>query len=91
MLITLEEAKTYLRVDSSDEDALIQNLVDQAEQLVMDVARLDQDAFQEKAATTRVATLYAIAYFFEHREDADYHELVLTLRAILFGVREAKF
>ena len=39
-LITLLDAKTYLRVDSSDEDALIGILLSSAEQLCVDVARL---------------------------------------------------
>jgi hypothetical protein len=36
----------------------------------------------------RVAILYALGYLFEHREEADHHTLVLTLRSILFAVRE---
>ena len=39
-LITLLDAKTYLWVDSSDEDALIGILLSSAEQLCVDVARL---------------------------------------------------
>ena len=38
-LIPLYEAKTYLRVDSSDEDALIGILLSSAEQMCMDVGR----------------------------------------------------
>ena len=39
-IVSLDTAKAYLRVDSSDEDALIGILLKSAEQLVMDVARL---------------------------------------------------
>ena len=38
--------------------------------------------------TMKVAILYAIGYLFEHREEADHHELTLTLRSILFAIRE---
>ena len=38
--------------------------------------------------TMRVAVLYALGYLFEHREEADHHALVLTLRSLLFGIRE---
>jgi hypothetical protein len=38
--------------------------------------------------TMKVAILYALGYFFEHREEADHHELTLTLRSILFAIRE---
>ena len=37
------------------------------------------------------AILYAVAYLYEHREEADHHELTLTLRSLLFGIREAAF
>lgn len=36
----------------------------------------------------RIAILYTVAYLFEHREEADHHDLVLTLRNILFSIRE---
>ena len=38
--------------------------------------------------TMKVAILYALGYFFEHREEADHHELTFTLRSILFAIRE---
>ena len=38
--------------------------------------------------TLRVAVLYALGYLYEHREEADHHALTLTLRALLFGIRE---
>ena len=91
MLVTLEEAKVYLRQDSSDDDQLITSYILSAEQLVKDISRLDEDGFEKNAATVRIAALYAIGYLYEHREQADHHDLVLTLRALHFGVREAKF
>ena len=38
--------------------------------------------------TMKVAILYTAAYLFEHREKADHHALSLTLRSLLFAVRE---
>ena len=40
------------------------------------------------SAIVRMAVLYALGYLFEHREDADHHDLTLTLRSLLFGIRE---
>ena len=90
-MVTLEEAKTYLKVDTSDEDNLIESLIHTAERLVQDTSRLDDEAFASESATVRIAILYAVAYLFEHREEADHYELDLTLRALLFGVREVRF
>ena len=91
MLVTLSEMKQYLRVDSSDEDALIESLIASAENICRDVARLDDEEFMAGSLTTKVAVLYAVAYLYEHREDADHHALTLSLRSLLFGVRKEGF
>ena len=79
-LISLEEAKGYLRVDTADEDAMIGILISAAERLCASLLPIRE--------TMKVAILYALGYLFEHREEADHHDLVLTLRSILFAIRE---
>ena len=105
-LLTLDDAKGYLRVDTADEDAMIGSLLSSAGRLCMDVARLteeqwaviDSDAEESEdysadqlvtiRETVKVAMLYALGYLFEHREDADHHNLILMLRSLLFAIRE---
>lgn len=91
MIADLAEAKTYLRVDSDDEDVLIEELLRAAQRLCEDVARLDEANFDAAGGTAKAAVLYALAYLYEHREEADHHALVLTLRNLLMGVREEGF
>jgi len=114
-LVSLEEARQYLRVDSHDDDAVIGVLLESAGSLCVDVARLspqkwraissvetmedgtvlptDTDLYTEEELAQlrpviRVAVLYALGYLYEHREEADHHGLTLTLRSLLFAVRE---
>ena len=99
-LVSLEEAKANLRVDSADEDSTIESLMTSAEQLCANVARLsdeqwemlnsdeEDDTLTPARENLRVAILYALAYLFEHREEADHHALTLTLRSLLFSLRE---
>ena len=54
-LIPLFEAKTYLRVDSGDEDALIGILLSSAEQMCKDVGRLSDDQWEAVNAADRDA------------------------------------
>lgn len=89
-MITLEEAKKYLRVDANDEDDVIQKELDAAESLVASVLRKDS-LEDESSSITVVAVLYALAYLNEHREEADHHALTITLRNLLFGERDARF
>ena len=95
MEVTLDEAKTYLRVSSSDEDELITHLIASATGIVQDIARFPDEEWEsgeEKILIRmRIAILYTVAYLYEHREEADHSQLNLTLRALLFGVRKEGF
>ena len=86
-MVDLEEMKAYLRVDGDEEDGLIEKLMETAERLSKDVAR--DDALS--TATMRMAMLYATAYLYEHREEADHNDLLLSLRALLMGDRKEAF
>ena len=95
MEVTLEEAKTYLRVSSSDEDGLIESLISAATKQVQDITRQTDEEFmanEERALIRiRIAVLYTVAYLYEHREDADHNALNMTLRSLLFGTRKVGF
>lgn len=91
MILDLEETKEYLRVDSDVDDKLIESLITTSEQLVKDISRLNCEEMEYHKDRLKVAALYATAYFYEHREEANHHDLNLTLRALLFGIREVKF
>lgn len=90
-VLTLEETKQYLRVDSSDEDSFILGLIQTGETLCADVARMETEELEAHLPMVRIAVLYAAAYLYEHREQADHGELVQTLRSLLFGIRKEVF
>ena len=108
-MVTLEEAKQYLRVDFEDDDTVIGSLLESATLLCRDVARLSDaewedvnsdkvwgDTYRKKQmdeirVSLKAAILYATAYLYEHREEADHHELTLSLRALLFSSHEGGF
>ena len=91
MAVTLEEMKNYLRVDYDEDDALIESIIGASERLCMDVARMDSMEELSAVENARIAVLYAAAYLYEHREEADHRALTLTLRALLFGARKEAF
>ena len=83
--------KNYLRVDFEDDDRLLSDLIEQGQKICMDVARIEDVDVFEKQVGARLAVMYAVAYLYEHREEADHHQLVMDLRSLLFGVRKPGF
>lgn len=90
-MISLDEVKTYLRVDFDDEDEMINSLIQSSINHCKDIARVESEEELSKHKNSKIAVLYMTAYLYEHREDADYSELNLTLRSLLFGIRKAEF
>ena len=84
----MEDAKNYLRIDHNEDDNLIQNLIQTAQKLCMDIGRMDEKELEMNEETASQAMLYTIAYLYENRNTADYYKLSLILRALLFAQRE---
>ena len=85
MSVDFDEMKQYLRVDYDDDDTLILHLISSAEKLCLDVLRTDDKTVLEKDSNCKTAILYVVAYLYEHREEADYNKLILSLRSISYN------
>ena len=90
-VVSLKDAKQYLRVDYNDDDKLIESILTAAKKLCLDVLMTSDIAVLNNSALGDVAILYAAAYMYEHREEADHHALVMSLRYLLFGERQVGF
>lgn len=90
-MVDLQEMKNYLRVDFDDDDELIADIIETAQKLCMDIARTDNEAAFFSDSGSKTAVMYAAAYLYEHREEADHHALTMTLRSLLFSQREGVF
>ena len=92
MIVTLDEAKEYLRIDGNAEDTTVETLLKSAQNLCMDAARIDNESdFDAAGDISKTAVLYTLGYFYEHREEGNYDALTLTLRNLLFGIRKEAF
>ena len=94
MELKLEQVKNYLRVDTTEDDELILSLLFTAKKLCLGILRVssfselgDENDFDE----FKIPILYTVAYLYEHRENADFRELILILRALLFNHRKEEF
>ena len=81
MTVTVEEMKSYLRVDFEDDDSLIENFITAAKKQCMDILRTDDEADLDAAQNGKIAVMFTV----------DHHAMDLTLRALLFGSRKEGF
>lgn len=99
-MITIEEAKAYLR-DDWMYTYKAEELIKTANTIVFNESRLSEKDWEEiekctlvnkelhsKKEIIRVALLYTIGYLYEHNNPEDIHDLVLTIRNLLFSIRE---
>ena len=90
MIVSVDEMKKYLRVDYEDDDQLIESMINSSEKLCEDIARLSFDEIND-LDKLKIAVMYSVAYMYEHREEADYHTLTISLRSLLEGDRKSVF
>lgn len=81
-LITLQEAKGYLRVDTADEDAMIGILLSSAGRLCADVARLTNEEWEAIDSNTDDASLLPVRETMKVvRSNSDYENTLNELTA----------
>lgn len=90
-MVTVLEARIYLRVDVSEEDSLIRSLLETSEEMCQDILRVENLESFGDSPLLRSAILFATAYLFEHREEADHKALKETLYHLLGGLRKEVF
>lgn len=76
--LSVEEWQEIQTVDVEDDDTVI----------IGRTNTYSHDEAVQIRELLKVAILYAVGYLYEHREEADHHSLMLTLRNLLFAVRE---
>ena len=92
-MVTLDEAKNYLKVDTDLDDALIEDCLNGAIRYVKDILRVEdfKDFKKKEKSLIKVAIFYALHFLYEGRGNADHHELMKTIRSLLSGLRSVKF
>jgi len=96
-VITLQEAKDFLRVDGDDEDALISSLIITAKALVEEVIRKKLEEIEETPEPVHQAMLIVVSTLYEERQiskdksGVDIGETLDLVRRMLFAYRRSIF
>lgn len=90
-MIQLNDIKNYLAIDFNDSDETLEIILESAQKIVADMARVETIEDIDDLEVCDTAVLYTVAYLYEHREEARHKDLILNLRYLLFGEREPMF
>ena len=89
MVVTLENTKKWIRVESNEEDALIQSFILAAENLVEGIIRFPLSNFEETVPELiKHAIYFTVSKLYEERNELDTDSLNEDLKALLFYYRE---
>jgi uncharacterized phage protein (predicted DNA packaging) len=91
MIMTLEEAKKWIRVDTNEEDTLIESFIRVAEDIVTGILRYPLSDFEEIPEPVKHAVFYSVSRFYEERESLNIVSIMETLRGMLFSYRNEAF
>jgi hypothetical protein len=82
----------WLRVDSNNEDALIESFINAAEDIVAGILRFPLGDFMENVPEpVKHAIYFAVSKLYEERNDLDADALNEVLKALLFSYRKVEW
>lgn len=87
-MITLEEAKLYLRVENDEEDSLINSLLDASVELCEGILRFSLDELEEIPDLIKNAILFSTSVMYENRGEINMKGTIDTLKALLAPYRK---
>jgi uncharacterized phage protein (predicted DNA packaging) len=87
MVVSLDEAKLYLRVDGDEEDTLITSFILSAEEICEGVLRFPLTEFETIPDTLKNAVFYTVANLYEKRDEVDLKEVISVISRLLFPYR----
>lgn len=88
MVVTLEETKEWLRVESNDEDALIESFMGAAEDIVEGVLRYPLSELESVPETIRQTVIFCVSRLYEERNQIQPIELIESVKGFLYAYRK---
>ena len=89
MIVTVDEAKTHLRIQHDEEDGYLESLIRQAQATAEDYCRVQ---FSEPAPEpVRLAVLLFVSHYYENRDNPDrvmYATMRIAFENLLYPYRD---
>ena len=97
-MLTLQETKHFLRVDTDEDDNLISSLILTGESLIEEIIRKPLSTYKQVPEPIKQATLIVVGTLYEERqitgnpkEGLAMDQVLDIIKKMLFAYREVKF
>lgn len=97
-MLTLQETKHFLRVDTDEDDNLISSLILTGESLIEEIIRTPLSTYKEVPEPIKQATLIVVGTLYEERQISNnpkeglaMSQVLDIIKKMLFAYREVKF
>lgn len=92
LVVTLEKTKEWLRVDSDNEDSLIESFIMAAEDIVEGVLRFPLSDYDGQVPEpVKQAIFFTVSKLYEERNELNTDELTEVLKSLLFAQRKVEW
>lgn len=88
LVISIEEAKLYLKIENDEENALIESFINTAQEICEGILRFPIADFEKVPETVKQAVLYIISNLYEKREETDMKGVIDVVKGFLFSYRK---
>jgi len=88
MLITLEEAKAYLKVEGIEDDLVITDAISAASELTLNILRCQETDFEDIPKSVKQAAMFCVASLYENREGSNIKAVLDIMKGMLFAYRK---
>ena len=88
MLITLDEAKAYLKIEGTEDDAVLLDAISAASELTLNMIRCQETDFEDIPKSVKQAAMFCVASLYENREGSNLKAVLDIMKGMLFAYRK---
>ena len=88
MIITLDEAKAYLKIEGTADDAVLTDCIAAASELTLNILRCQETDFEDIPKSVKQAAMFCVASLYENREGANIKAVLDIMKGMLFAYRK---
>ncbi len=88
MIISLDEAKAYLKIEGTEDDQVLLDCIAAGNELTLNILRCQENDFDMIPETVKQAALFCVVSLYENREGGNIKAVLDIMKGMLFAYRK---